>query len=200
MSINRRIGKYEIISEIVNQKHRNVVIVVSYNQKKFIMKRVSVHSGDIPTELSAYHELRRHKFIPVVYEMIKIKEMNDMNGTYLIFEYLEDYIMLSNKNTLSLTYDQKRGLCDKIVTTLRLIHSLGRTHQDIHSQNVLYRFVEGKPEIKLIDFESSKGSPTTTDIESDMKRCKGMLTSSLSKRPERDEDLKLKEYIDFLFG
>lgn len=98
------------------------------------------------------------RYVPELYEWQEDAESEDL---FISMEYLPGFSSVSGFEFGGIT-PKSVMLVEEIARAIKAVHNAGIIHHDICPENIMYRFVDGKPEVKIIDFGNSgfKGKPT----------------------------------------
>ena len=116
------------------------------------------------------------------------------NYTYIVIEYLEDYISLDKMYNIKNNKKSFAKLIDNISAALTTLHHLGMSHRDINPNNIIVN--PNTLDIKIIDF--STGCMSNEECENN-KRKSYMNTSAnfINDIKEKKSNLNLSKQADF---
>jgi len=172
---------YTILSTIGWGTYAKVYLAKSKTDNSTVAIKCSkgATSGEM---LRKEYEILRSFDDPLIPKAIEFNKSDLYNTSYLVMEYfkgqtLEDFIL--EKGTLQ--NEQALAWLKTLASCVDRLHKLGIAHRDIKPQNIL---INGKFEVKLIDFNISKKGKDSENSSKFTKRFMTQVSSPLFAAPE----------------
>jgi serine/threonine protein kinase len=155
LSADRRGGSGEHARHLLYEgldKRTRTTVLIKVTSKPGIVYEQNINN-EIATLATINRELPRSRYFPEIHDHGRLRD-----GRVFLLTTFFDEMPLA-------TMIGAERMPDRIVTHLRIaievaralteLHGLGIFHVDLNPMNVLYRSEKGKPDVRIIDFESS---------------------------------------------
>lgn len=139
-------GTFGSIWEIADSSRSSQIVV-----KKIYEDRASAYR-----EINAYLELKH----PNILEIYGCSVSNNHEYFYLVLEKMETtlsfYLHMEVSKYENITWDDQRSCILQLLSGIEHIHNRNLAHRDLTASNILIKFEEGKPILKIADFGTAK--------------------------------------------